>query len=115
VVGLEDKPPDAWFVSNISHSGVFDTQTKKVKWGPFFGGSIPAAVTYDVRPSGGGSGEQCFAGTASFDGLDQPIGGELCIPHSVPAFSGLALGSFTVSLLAAGTIILRRRSRSQNR
>lgn len=109
VVGLEDQPPLGWVVRNISHSGVFDTQNKKVKWGPFFGGSVPPAVTYDVRPSGSGPDEQCFSGTASFGVLNQPIGGELCIPHSVPTLSGVALGGLAFALFAAGAIILNRR------
>ena len=112
VVGVEEQPPIGWVVSAISHSGVFDTQSQKVKWGPFFGGSVPQALTYDVRPSGGSSGEQCFTGTASFDGLDQPIGGELCIPHSVPAISGIGLAGLAVSLFVIGALVLSRTKRT---
>ncbi len=108
VAGFEDRPPLGWAVSNISHSGTFDAQTRKVKWGPFFGSSIPPLLTCDVQPSGGSSGEQCFTGTANFDGLDQPIGGEQCLPRSVPTLSGVGMAGLTLSLLLAGAIILSR-------
>jgi hypothetical protein len=112
VAGFEESPPLGWVVSNISHCGVFDPKTGKIKWGPFFGGSVPPAVSYDVRPFSGGSGEQCFTGTASFDGLDQPIGGELCIPHSVPAVSGIGLAGLAVSLFVVGAMVLSRTKRT---
>jgi hypothetical protein len=111
VVGVEEKPPLGWVASNISHSGTFDGQTKKIKWGPFFGSSIPSLLTYDVKPSGA-SGEQCFTGTASFDGLDQPISGEFCFPHSIPTLSGVGMAGLTLPLLLAGAIILSRTKRA---
>jgi len=112
VVGVEERPPLGWDVPNISHSGVFDTQTQKVKWGPFFGTSIPPLLTYDVKPPGGASGAQCFTGTASFDGLDQAIGGELCIPYSVPTLSAVGMAGLTLSLVIVGTIIVSRTKRA---
>jgi hypothetical protein len=108
VAGFEERSPLGWAVSNISHSGTFDAQSQKVKWGPFFSTSIPSSLTYDVKPSGGASGEQCFTGTASFDGLDQPIGGEQCLPRSVLTLSGVGMAGLTLSLLLAGAIILSR-------
>jgi hypothetical protein len=108
VAGFEDKPPLGWAVSNISHSGTFDAQWQKVKWGLFFGTSIPSSLTYDVKPSGGASGEQCFTGTASFGVLNQPIGGEQCLPRSVPTLSAVGMAGLTLSLLLAGAIILSR-------
>ncbi|MFH1110850.1 MAG: hypothetical protein V1790_16880 [Planctomycetota bacterium] len=112
VVGIEEQPPIGWVVSAISHSGVFDTQKQKVKWGPFFGSSVPPAVSYDIRPFGGGSGEQCFTGKVSFDGLVPDIGGDLCIPHSVPAVSGIGLAGLAVSLFVVGAMVLSRTKRT---
>ncbi len=112
VAGFEDRPPLGWVVSNISDSGVFDAQWQKVKWGLFFGTSIPSSLTYDVKPSSGASGEQCFAGTASFDGLDQPIGGEQCVPRSVPTLSAVGMAGLTLSLVIVGTIIVSRTKRA---
>ncbi len=81
--GLEDSPPGGWTVSTISNGGVFDSSTGKVKWGPFFAPSIPSVVTYDVKPPGAATGEHCFSGAVSFDGLNQSITGELCISECV--------------------------------
>jgi hypothetical protein len=106
-MGLEDRPPAGWTVSNISHSGSVDG-TGKVKWGPFIGGPYPAAVTYDVTPAPG-SGTGCFSGTANFDGLDVPIAGDECI-LAIPATSTWGLLALGQMLAIAGTLTLGRRS-----
>lgn len=107
--GLEDKPPSGWTVSNISNGGSFDVSSGKVKWGPFFSPSIPGALSYDVLPSPTSSGEACFAGTASFDGLDEAVGGELCIPAPVPAASAWGLLAMVLGVLSAATMVIRSR------
>lgn len=107
VFGAEDRPPEGWSVSNISHSGTFDLPSGKVKWGPFFAPSIPTALSYDVLPPGEAGGANCFAGTASFDGLDQTIGGDLCI-QAIPTASQWTLLSFALLLSIAATIRLGR-------
>lgn len=78
---LEDTPPTGWIqIDNISDGGSYDSVTHEVKFGPFLAPSIPTAVTYDITPPGGATGEQCFAGTVSFDGAPgQAIGGEDCV------------------------------------
>lgn len=107
--GVEDTPPFGWSVSNISDSGAWDTQALKVKWGPFFGSSIPAVVTYDATPSGS-AGQQCFAGMVSFDGDEESIGGDACVGGAVPAASAWGLAALTLALLCAGTLLIRRGS-----
>lgn len=109
--GVEDQPPTGWIISNISNSGIFDVQSGKVKWGPFFSPSIPATLTYQIVAPANASGEACFAGTASFDGLDEAIGGEQCIPPPVPATSAVGLVVLGGSMLAMGGVMLRRRRR----
>jgi len=108
--GVEDKPPADWIVSNISNGGSFDANSVKVKWGPFFSPSIPGVLTYDVLPSPASSGEACFAGTASFDGLDEPIAGELCIPPPVPAASSWGLLALALGVFIAGSVLVQQRS-----
>jgi hypothetical protein len=108
-VGLEDKPPAGWAVGIISHGGSLDVQNGKVKWGPFFGGSIPPAVTYDVSPPTGGGGRACFAGTATFDLGEQPIGGDVCVAFNVPAVSTWGLLTSALALATLGSVMLRRR------
>ena len=85
-VGLEDKPPAGWPVSNISNGGALDVQSGKVKWGPYFG-SIPGSVSYQLAAPGSAHGPACFVGAVSFDGLDGPITGDACIFGPVPAVS----------------------------
>ncbi len=74
---VEDSPPANWTVSNISSPGLWDSVNKKVKWGPFFGNNNgqPHTLTYYVTPPPGESGPKSFSGTASFNGVNQPIGG----------------------------------------
>ena len=107
---LEETPPTNWTVSDISHSGTWDTQSQKVKWGPFFNPSIPSTVSYDVTPLGAGS-EQCFDGTISFDAVDEPIGGDLCVGNPIPTISQWGLVCMILLLLtAAGVLFGRGRS-----
>ena len=108
-VGIEDKPPAAWTVSNISNSGAFDNVSGKVKWGPFFSPSIPTTLTYDVVADSGASGAACFTGAASFDGLDEATIGEQCIPAPIPATSSLGLMAFAALALFFGGKVLARR------
>ncbi len=111
VVGLEDKPPAGWPVSNISNGGALDTQSGKVKWGPFFG-TIPASVSYELEVPGSASGPACFVGAVSFDGLDQPIGGDACVYGPIPAASEWGLLVLGLSILIGGTILLQGRDHS---
>ena len=111
-VGLEDMPPAGWPVSSISNGGFWDADLQMVKWPPFYDPSIPAAVTYDVTPPPLAHGIFCFAGKVSFDGPDQAIGGDECIPIGVPTLSEWGMVAMTLLLLAAATVVLiRRRSR----
>jgi hypothetical protein len=107
--GLEELPPTGWPVSNISHSGTVDAQTGKLKWGPFFG-TIPGAVSYEITVPTSASGSACFAGKVSFDGLDQPIGGDACVYGPVPAVSEWGVLVLGLSVLIGGTLILHRRA-----
>jgi len=109
VVGLEDKPPSGWPVSNISDGGAFDVQSGKVKWGPFFA-SIPGGVSYQLAVPSSASGPACFVGAVSFDGLDQPIAGDACVSGPIPAVSEWGLLALGLTLLIGGTILLQRRA-----
>ncbi len=109
IVILEDAPPAGWSASNISHGGTWDVQNEKVKWGPFWDPSIPATVTYDATPATQAIGQQCFAGTVSFDVTgNQPVAGDPCIAVAVPTLSQWGLVVMLLLLLAAGTLVLRR-------
>jgi hypothetical protein len=112
-VGVEDRPPDDWVVSDISNSGSFDAPSMKVKWGPFFAPSIPTTLSYTLTPPPTAAGEQCFVGTASFDGLDQTIAGDACVAREIPAVTTwgmLVLGLLTAS---AATVVITESRRKR--
>ena len=110
VAGLEDRPPIGWTVSNISDSGSFDVGSQSVKWGPFFDPSIPASVSYDVTTPVVHSGSACFQGTASFDGNDVTISGDICLAEPVPTLSFWGLAVLILAVAALGSLRLRTRA-----
>ncbi len=75
-VGLEEAPPEGWTISSISNGGTWDARNKKVKWGIFFAGSIPATVSYQATPPAEATATGAFAGSISCDGVSQAIEGE---------------------------------------
>jgi uncharacterized delta-60 repeat protein len=81
VYAAEDAPPAGWAVTSISHSGVFDAVTGKVKFGPFFDHE-PRTLSYQVKAPVWGLhcavGVFCFNGQASADGVNSRITGEQC-------------------------------------
>ena len=107
VVGLEDKPPTGWPVSNISNGGTLDVQNGKVKW--FFLAPSPGSVSYELAVPGAARGPACFGGDVSFDGLDRPIIGDACVVGPIPAMSEWGLLVLSLLLLIGGTVILNRR------
>jgi hypothetical protein len=75
---IADQPPKGWKVSGISHNGVFDSSTGKVKFGPFYDHE-ERTLTYMVAPAQEATGEQRFGGIASANGVDQEISGNAVI------------------------------------
>jgi hypothetical protein len=75
---VEDHPPTNWTVSEISHEGVFDPVTGKVKFGPFFDHE-PRTLAYMVTPPDDASGPRHFEGDSSANGAVYPILGDSII------------------------------------
>jgi uncharacterized delta-60 repeat protein len=75
VYAVQEQPPIHWMVTNISHGGVFDRATGKVKFGPYFDNTA-RTLTYDVFPPPGFTGVGQFAGGASADGGSTEIAGD---------------------------------------
>jgi hypothetical protein len=88
VYAVEDSPPAGWTVSDINASGGWDNVKNKVKWGPFFDQNN-RTLTYKVTPPSGETGAKTFSGTASFDGTNVIIGGDL-------TFGGCSTGPITL-------------------
>ncbi|MCL5099411.1 MAG: cadherin-like domain-containing protein [Candidatus Omnitrophica bacterium] len=71
---VEDQPPLGWSVTNINYNGRFDSESFKVKWGPFFD-HTSRVLSYQVTPAQASSGVTQFSGQASFNGLSMEIKG----------------------------------------
>ena len=74
VQAIEDELPEGWNCEEISHDGVFDAKSHKVKWGPFFD-STPRVLTYRLLAPGTAGGRVTLKGTLSYDAYMAPIGG----------------------------------------
>jgi len=72
---VEDTPPVGWSVSTIDNEGVFDSQTGRVKWGPYYDAQT-RTLTYIVTPPTTATGTVTFSGVLSLDGGTEPIGGD---------------------------------------
>ncbi len=79
VYAIEEVAPPGLSVSEISHEGVFDRQTGKIKFGPFLD-SQPRTLTYQIIIPPGGVfgllGIYHFTGSASADGVSTAIAGD---------------------------------------
>lgn len=114
-VGLEDSPPTGWTqIDNITNGGTYDAAAHKIKWGPFFA-PFPAQVAYDLLPPGDVTETDCFVGTVSLNGINQPIGGDQCFLGSIPTLSQGALLVLAGLLLIAGSRAVRRGASCEGR
>jgi hypothetical protein len=77
--GVEDQPPRGWSVTEISHRGVFDSITGKVKFGHFTEILNPQTLSYRVTPAVNAAGDYEFTGAASADGRSFAIAGDRVI------------------------------------
>jgi len=82
---IQDAPPAGWTVraASITEGGIWDGATGRVKWGPFFDNTA-RTLQYAVTPPAGATGTAVFVGTASFDGVNQAIGGSRTITPIPP-------------------------------
>ena len=71
---VEDRPPQGWAISAISHGGGLDAVSGRVKWGPFFD-ATPRTFTYQATSPSISGGNAYFAGLASFDGVNATLAG----------------------------------------
>lgn len=64
VYAVEEILPAAAFARRISHGGIYDPRTSKVKWGPFFD-NLSRDLTFEISI---GDEELFLAGSMSYDG-----------------------------------------------
>lgn len=75
VHAVEDSVPAGWSATQISHGGRLDTNTHRIKWGPYFDANT-RVLTARLEPTLDAGGRiHVFQGTASLDGRPMAIGG----------------------------------------
>jgi hypothetical protein len=74
-LGVEEKAPSGWAVSNISNDGVFDPNTSTIRWGVFYD-SNPRALKYTVTPPANVAAVGHLQGIVSADGAKQAVVGQ---------------------------------------
>jgi len=110
VYAIEDRPPTGWPVTTASHGGVYDLQTGKIKFGPFYDADS-RLLSYDVQPPANADGRQFFGGIASADGRNSGIGGMAYldpVPLLHPADNHPADASMTIGEVTAYGAAWRR-------
>lgn len=77
---IEETPPSAsWPISSISHGGVFDVVSNKLRWGPFFD-AAPRVLRYSITIPPETSGAIRFSGSVVVDGVAQQTCGLTSVP-----------------------------------
>jgi uncharacterized delta-60 repeat protein len=113
---VQDQPPTGWLINNLSHGGLFDRVSGKVKFGPFFDAE-QRTLTYDALPPTWGVhgllGVFSFSGEASADGFNSPITGDqyLTVAGLFPADLTPADGRLSIAEVTAYGAAWRRGDR----
>ncbi len=104
---VEEQVPAGWSAGSVSHGGVWDPASRRVKWGPFI--ETPAlarTLTFSLIPPADASGTQVLSGRAIFDAVNVVATGPQSLPRrpstlvaSVPAAYHPGTG-FAVTLTA---------------
>lgn len=82
---VEEAPPGAWIIRNVSHGGRVDRVHGKIKWGPFYD-TEPRELTYEITPLPNASAAGSFTGLASFNGRSVSLAGvQQVLPPGVAA------------------------------
>jgi hypothetical protein len=69
IYAVEEDVPANWTVDAISHGGRFNTERRKVTWGPFLD-NLSRSLTVRLTPPGDARGRVTFAGYGSFNGIE---------------------------------------------
>ena len=71
---VEESVPEGWTVSGVNEGGVFDSASRRIRWGIFWG-AAQVELEYLVTPPAGTASNVRFQGRVSFDGQDVALGG----------------------------------------
>lgn len=85
VHAVEDSVPAGWNATQISHGGRLDTNTHRIKWGPYFDATSRILTARITPPPEAGGRIHIFQGTASLDGRPMSIDGASALRVLSPA------------------------------
>ena len=71
---IQESVPAGFTVSGLNEGGVFDANSSKIKWGPYFDNSA-RKLDYVLTAPSDFTGVVSFRGVGSFDGVDIPVTG----------------------------------------
>lgn len=99
---VEEGIPEGWTPSAINENGVFDSATRRIRWGLFFD-HTERALSYRLEPAEGLSGTPRLSGVGSFDGWNVATEGAGTPPPPVsePLRLAVANGRLSLELTAA--------------
>ncbi len=79
----EESLPAEWGITDISHSGQYEAQNHKVRWGPFVDGD-PRILSYTAIPPDGATETGTFSGVLMVDGQTQVVCGNIEVSPGDP-------------------------------
>lgn len=85
--GVEEQLPPGWNAEAISHDGVLDPASGRVRWGPFFDGAA-RDLTFRIVVPAGSVGTRSFSGAGQFGGVRVPTSGPDAITSTPSAITG---------------------------
>jgi formylglycine-generating enzyme required for sulfatase activity/murein DD-endopeptidase MepM/ murein hydrolase activator NlpD len=71
---IQESVSAGFTVSGLNEGGVFDANSSKIKWGPYFDNSA-RELDYVLTAPSNFTGAVAFSGVGSFDGIDIPVTG----------------------------------------
>jgi len=79
-LAVADSLPTGWTVGTIGNGGSYDAVNRKVKW--FFPSApFPAELSYQVTPNSAATGQLCFSGVISVNGVNRTFCGDDCLNY----------------------------------
>ena len=102
---VEEKVPDGWSVSNITHEGNYDAATRTIRWGVFMDAN-PRTLSYTLVAPAGVASVANLGGESSFDGVNVGTAGTARVVASSDATaislsSRMSSGGVQLKLTAA--------------
>lgn len=99
---VEEEIPEGATVSQITEDGVFDSVSRKIRWGPFLD-NTPRRLSYQASAPSLSRSRLGFSGLASFDGSELEIPGQ---PETKPQIASEVANIHSIRRLLNGGVEL---------